>query len=379
MRILMVGGGSGGHVTPLKAVAKEIFHQDEDVTIAVVTDRRFYAQTKEIFADMPEIAVSQIFAGKLRRYESKSLAWHLLHVPTIAKNLADLFKLVLGTLQMLLRFMRHRPQIVFSKGGFVSVPVCVAARLYKIPLIIHDSDARPGLSSRIASRWALRIATGMPTKFYNYPADRTLYVGMPVSSAYQPVTEKEQLKYKKKFGFDSSPVLLLTGGGIGAQPLNEALGAVAVELLEDGWQIIQITGHGKAEQARALHGRLNSVIQKRWLIEEFTDLVPAILAADVVVSRTGATTMQELANAKKAVITVPGRHLGDQQKNAHIFEVRHAALVLSDENVETNPRILKEAIDIAYAKRTTLASTLNERFAKPNAAKTLASLILSRL
>ena len=166
MLILMVGGGSGGHVTPLKAVAKHLFILEDEVTIEVLTDTRFYPQAQEIFADMPEVRVKKVTAGKLRRYNSKSFAWHVTHVPTLLHNFIDVFKIAIGVFQSLLRFLRRRPALVFSKGGFVSVPVCIAAHLFRVPIIIHDSDAHPGLSSRIVSRWAARIATGMPTKFY---------------------------------------------------------------------------------------------------------------------------------------------------------------------------------------------------------------------
>ncbi len=381
MLILMVGGGSGGHVTPLKAVAKHLFILEDEVTIEVLTDTRFYPQAQEIFADMPEVRVKKVTAGKLRRYNSKSFAWHVTHVPTLLHNFIDVFKIAIGVFQSLLRFLRRRPALVFSKGGFVSVPVCIAAHLFRVPIIIHDSDAHPGLSSRIVSRWAARIATGMPTKFYRYPTSKTVYTGIPVNALYKPTNEASQAEQKKVLGFDSAPLLLMTGGGNGAERLNAALELVAEPLINDGWQIVQITGSGKDQAARASRQLLSAEKRGRWRIEEFVDLVPYVLAADVVVTRTGATTMQELANAKKACVTVPSRFLsgGHQLKNAEIFRTKKAAVVLDEQLVEDDVAVLLAAVHKAYDEKQQLGSTLYATFAKPEAAKTIASLVLSQL
>jgi len=377
MRILMVGGGSGGHVTPLKAVAEQILDKYPNTQIEVVTDRRFGSQTREIFASIPDIKITEIYAGKFRRYNGKSLAWHLLHLPTVLKNLFDILLVGLGTIQSILKFIKNKPDVVFYKGGFVSVPVGLAARLFKLPMIIHDSDTHAGLSSRIISRWASKIATGMPTKYYDYPSEKMIYTGIPVDEGYSPITEKLQQKLKKQLGFDSAPLVLVTGGGTGAERLNSLLERVGERLVERGWQIVQITGKGKSEPAVTARSELKKSYSARWIIEEFKPLKDYILAADVVVTRTGATTMQELANSQKTVVTIPSRFLsgGHQLKNAQMFQDADAARFLDELILEEKPEILIEALEIALSDKSSSVA-LKNKFAKPGAAKQLADLIM---
>ncbi len=378
MRILMVGGGSGGHVTPLKAVTEQILYKSPDAQIEVVTDRRFGSQTREIFASLPDIKIAEIYAGKFRRYNGKSLAWHLLHLPTVLKNLVDILLVGVGTIQSILKFVKNKPDVVFCKGGFVSVPVGLAARLFKLPMIIHDSDTHAGLSSRIISRWASKIATGMPIKYYDYPDDKMIYTGIPVDEGFAPIAESSREKLKKQLGFDSAPLVLVTGGGTGAERLNLALERVGEGLIEQGWQIVQITGKGKSEPALMARSQLKKSHSSRWIIEEFKPLKDYILAADVVVTRTGATTMQELANSRKTVVTIPSRFLsgGHQLKNAQMFQDSGAATVLDEQILEQKPEILTQTLEVALSDKS-CSIALEKKFARPDAARQLADLIIS--
>ena len=378
----MVGGGSGGHVTPLKAVAKEITKTLPRAQVEVITDRRFFNDAKKIFTDMPDIHLKKIFSGKLRRYNGKTFLWHMTHFPTLFKNIADIFKLGLGLVQSFIYLLVNRPDVVFAKGGSVSVPIGVMAHLLRIPLVIHDSDTHPGLASRILSRWAQAIATGMPTKYYDYPKEKTVYTGIPVADEYQVVSKKLQHELKHKIGFESSdPLLLITGGGTGASTLNSILGRVGEGLLERGWQIIQVTGRGKSAEVLDVRNALSQLKQKRWQIAEFVDLTAYVLAADIIISRTGATAMQEFANAKKIVITIPSRFLagGHQLKNAKMFEDSKAAIVLDEQQLEAEPEVLISTIeslseDSDKAKR--CADRLFHDFARPQAASDLAATIV---
>lgn len=168
-QIILAGGGSGGHVTPLRAIYESLKNQsNEGMHVTVISDRRFFAQTKFLFSNHPEVQLKRIYSGKFRRYNSKSVAWHILHLPTLLKNLRDTALIVLGILQTILMFVWNKPDAVFCKGGYVCVPIGIAARIFGIPLIIHDSDTHPGLTNRLLSRWALKIGTGMPKEFYSY-------------------------------------------------------------------------------------------------------------------------------------------------------------------------------------------------------------------
>jgi len=380
----MVGGGSGGHVTPLKAVAKAIKTRLDSTDIHVATDRRFASQAMHIFEDMPDVTMHTVLAGKLRRYNGKSLLWHLLHLPTLLKNIGDMFLILLGALQSLALIARIRPQVIFSKGGFVAVPVCVAAYLFRVPIVIHDSDAHPGLSSRIVSRWAKNIATGMPAELYPYPKEKTTYTGIPVDKSFAPTPASKRQQLKAELGFDEErPLLLVTGGGTGAERLNTSVGAVAHDLIDTHeWQIVQITGRGKSEGPLKARARLEDGIQGYWKIEEFVDLKPYICAADVVLSRTGATAMQEFANARKTVVTVPSRYLsgGHQLKNAQLFEQADAVRCIDEEKLEENPGLLVDVLSTALLDERgqgSSAKMLYDKFARPKAADALAQRILN--
>lgn len=378
----MVGGGSGGHVTPLKAVAKEIQKNHPDVQIEVITDRRFYSDAQKIFNDISTIRLKKIYSGKLRRYNGKSFFWHITHFPTLLKNILDIFALAIGFIQSFVHILAKRPDVVFAKGGSVSVPIGVMAHVLRVPLVIHDSDTHPGLASRLLSRWARVIATGMPTEYYDYPKKKTVYTGIPVGDKYEPIGGSQQSTLKHQIGFErNDPLLLITGGGTGASTLNSIVSRVGEGFLERGWQIIQVTGRGKSADVRDERNRLSKTQQKRWQIVEFVDLTPYVLAADIVISRTGATAMQEFANSKKTVITIPSRFLtgGHQLKNAKMFEEAGAAVVLDEQQLELNPEMListTESLvkDSDQAKK--YAANLFHNFARPQAAADLATAIV---
>ena len=381
MKVVLAGGGSGGHVTPLKAIAKALNTQDKlHISLVVVTDRGFYAQSRSIFVGIDNVVINRIFAGKLRRYHSKTLIWHVYHIPTLFKNLRDIIYILLGFIQSLWILLRQRPDVVFCKGGFVCVPIGYMAYLLRIPIIIHDSDTKPGLTNRLLSRLAHTIATGMPTDFYPYEASKMVYVGMPVEEQFVPLSLKQQARYKQQLGFDTNqPVLLLTGGGNGSERLNYFLSRGAGELLQQGWGIIQLTGKGKSGDVLKIKEKLPKKLQKYWQIEEFAEMIPRLLAADVIVARTSASTLQECANAQKVVIGIASPHLADQKMNSNYFASKNAILVLAENDISDDGKELINMIEHTRlnAKESSLyAKNLNTIFAKPNASTELAEMIL---
>lgn len=379
MRILLAGGGSGGHVTPLKAIADEINEQQKNAQIMVVVDGKFFHQTEQLFKQ-DNVSIRKIKAGKLRRFVSKSLLWHFYHLPVLYWNLRDVFFTIFGCLQSLLIMFKFKPEVVFCKGGFVCIPIGLAAHLTGKKLVIHDSDTRPGLTNRILSRWADAVATGMPAEFYNYNKEISTHVGMPVSPAYKPLSDKEQIKYKIDLGFEKDQsVLLVTGGGNGAEALNKEVETIAKRLLEDGWAVIHLAGKGKTGSAEKAKNQLPIKLQKAWQIEGFADMVPRLLAADIVVCRTSASTLQECANAKKVVIGIPSQHLEDQQLNAKYFADNHAIIHLDESTFSSSKTELLAAINDFKndpKKASNYAKNLHDSFAKPDAAKKLAKIIL---
>lgn len=383
-RIILAGGGSGGHVTPLRVIAKEIAQAEADIELVVMTDRVFKDQTKFLFKDQPEIAIKPIFSGKYRRYSGKSLLWHITHLPTVLKNLRDIGLILLGTSQATWYFLRSRPDAVFCKGGYVCVPIGIAARLFRVPIIIHDSDTHPGLTNRFLSRWAAAIATGMPSKYYPYDPNKMTHSGIPVAAEYVPLNRAKRADRKQLAGFSDAPLILVTGGSTGAQELNLLVTKIAPELLQQGYQIAQVTGRNKDKPVLAARRQLAAKQRTNWQVYDFTEMLPLIQAADVIVSRAGATAMQEAANARKAVILVPSPYLtgGHQLKNAALFEEYQAAKVLDERQLLKDPKQLLQAVQTLLEKpneATRLATQLHENFAKPQAAAELAELILKTI
>ena len=230
MKILAVGGGSGGHVTPVVAVLREFKKRDESVEIRFWCDRKFAPQARSIMWHFDDsIPVETVFSGKLRRYNDLPLWRQLLRpVSIVLPNIRDAFLIGLGFLQSLIKLRSWRPDVVFTKGGFVCLPVGMAAKVLGIPLVIHDSDAHPGLTNRVLSRWATRIGTGAPLKFYPYPKTISRYVGIPVNEEFKPFTPADRQKLKQKLGFDPKrPLVVVTGGGLGARRINDAVLALA--------------------------------------------------------------------------------------------------------------------------------------------------------
>ncbi len=325
------------------------------------------------------IKVQPIIAGKLRRYHKLSIVRQLLQIRTIIlPNLADAFKLLAGTVQSLVMLLWWRPDVIFSKGGFVCLPVGVAAHILRIPLVIHDSDAHPGLTSRILSRWASVIATGAPLKYYNYPKNRSHYIGIPVVSSAKPYSAAHQREIKEKLGFDQhEPLIVITGGGLGATNINEAVVKVLDDLLSFT-SVALIAGRANVDE-------LTKTVKKRPNLQIHGYLSPDSMhemlgAADIVVSRAGATTLLELAALAKPAIIVPNEHLtgGHQIKNATVYKQARAIVVVEDERLVSTPLALVDAINATLLNKQTM-KRLSENihaFAKPNAAKDMAKLIV---
>lgn len=328
-----------------------------------------------------------ISAGKFRRYHSEG--WkQLLDLPTIIKNFVDFFKFIIGLIQAYSVLGKIKPDIIFIKGGYIGVPVGLAAAIRKIKYITHDSDTMPGLANRIIAKWALMHATGMPSEFYDYPKEKTTYVGVPISAEYSRVDEKSQNNYKKQLGFkDSDKVVLFTGGGLGSKVLNDSLIAVAEKLLSSDSKIhlVNVAGNENSEQVqKSLKDRLSEDEISRITIKGFvTDLHKYSGAADLIISRAGATNVAEFAAQAKPCIIVPSPYLvgGHQIKNAESLEKIKAIEVIGEVELQNNPNILLDKIIELLGsqfKREELSNNLH-KIAKVSASKDLAKLIIDEI
>ena len=376
-KILAVGGGSGGHVTPVVAVCKELRSSGEH-ELRFWCDRKFGASARGIFGKFDEtIPVELIIAGKIRRYHGRSMAFHL-RPSILLPNLRDIFLVGVGFIQSFCKLLRWRPDVIFIKGGYVCLPVGYAARLLKIPLVLHDSDAHPGLTNRLLAPFAAKIGTGAPLEHYNYPDVKAEYVGIPVAEEFRPYSAAERRQLKAKLGFDPArPLVVVTGGGLGATRLNEAVVATREQLLAEA-SVFLISGKHQFDE---LKERVDD--RADWRLEAFVNhgMAEVLAAADVVVARAGATTLLELAALHKPAVIVPNGMLtaGHQLKNAKVYQDALAAVIVEESTLEQTPEVLSKKV-IGLVKSPRILAGLGRNigtFAKPNAAKDMAAMLLT--
>jgi UDP-N-acetylglucosamine--N-acetylmuramyl-(pentapeptide) pyrophosphoryl-undecaprenol N-acetylglucosamine transferase len=379
MKILAVGGGSGGHVTPVVAVLKELKAKQPKADIRFWVDRKFAPQARTVMASFDEsVAVQTITAGKLRRYYHLSLWQHFIWPSLMIKNTADGFLVAVGFVQSLVKLLIWRPDVVFTKGGYVCLPVGMAAHMLRIPLVIHDSDAHPGLTNRVLSRWATSIGTGAPLEYYHYPKSKSKYVGIPINTDFKPYTKAQQWDAKREWGVNpDKPLVVVTGGGLGARRLNTTTVAV-LEKLEPLASVVLLSGVAQYDELKTQVPNNNENFQ----LHAFTNKMPRLLgAADIVITRAGATTILELVALAKPTILVPNAALtgGHQIKNAAVYEDAKAATVLIEDEIVESPEMLITAVKrlLDSPKETQAMAKRFASFAKPDAAIDMAKLILA--
>ncbi|HTE58448.1 MAG TPA: glycosyltransferase [Verrucomicrobiae bacterium] len=375
-RILLTGGGTGGHISPLLAVAHQLKKADPDCYVIYAGERNGrFAHMTDGNADIDKIVT--IFAGKFRRYHGESWLRRLLDLKTIALNIRDAVYIVLGIIQGIFLVKKLRPDVVLLKGGFVGVPIGVASAFWRKPFVTHDSDAMPGLANRLVAKWAVYHATGMPAEFYTYPPESVRYVGVLTTADYKPVDAHLQAQYKKELSLPGkSRVLMITGGSTGARRLNDGMRQVVPGLLQDYADLFVIhqVGKGQADTYGDFsHERLE-------VLEFLQPLYRYSGAADVVVTRAGANALAEFGVQGKACVVVPNPLLtgGHQLKNAENLVRHNAVLVVDEADFKRDTSALDAAIRSLLQdpeRRQKLASKLQD-ISIPDASRKLALLLL---
>lgn len=344
-------------------------------------DRKFGATARGVMHQFDStIKVETITSGKLRRYHHLTFWQQLLKFRTIVlPNIIDMVKVVIGFIESFVHLVQWRPDVVFTKGGFVCLPIGLAARVLGIPLVIHDSDAHPGLTNRLLARWATAIGTGAPLKFYNYPATKAQYVGVPVRADFAPYSAAQQQAAKQALGFSGDrPLIVVTGGGLGAKRLNMAVATSLNDLLPRT-DVILISGQSQYDEMNALTPQDDARYQLHAFVS--SGMADMLGAADAVVARAGATTILELAALAKPTILVPNGYLtgGHQLKNAAVYAEKNAVLVIDEEELEKRPELLVDAVLnlLADPARMQAMGRAFYAFAKPDAAKDMAEMIVN--
>ena len=408
MKILVVGGGSGGHITPAVAVISHILEKKPRVEIQFWTDRKYYKNVTKLTTELgvawgedkktvhrrkgPYIRVRKIPAGKFRRYANWKFSDYFTHFDITLKDLIigntiGFFEFIAGIIVSFFRLVRKssRPNVIFLKGGYVCLPVGIIAKLFKIPFIIHESDAVAGLANRLLMKKATKVAFGMPiSKELEEAHPNYVWTGIPVGQEFKPVSPTKQIGLKKAFSFNpEKPLVVITGGSQGSENLNEAIRAILPKLLKFT-SVGLVAGRKHYENMVDLKKYENwekASLESNFRMWEFNTTMNELMgAADVVVSRAGATTIAELASLKKAIILVPFARLpgGHQTKNAERLEKLNAALVVNDLKMCEDPTILLESIrHLIESPRelANMADRLSEE-ARSDSAERLADIIL---
>lgn len=370
MRILFTGGGTGGHFYPLIAVAEKLNKMLEREKIAKV--ELFYMSTEpynERLLYDNKITFKQVTAGKMRAYAS-------------IQNFFDLFKTAWGVIKAIFQLFALYPDVVFSKGGFASFPVLVAARIFRIPVIIHESDTVPGRVNAWAGKFAAKIAVSYAEAVPFFPAGRTALTGNPIREEVLVASGKDAFK---ELGLDSSiPVLLVLGGSQGARTINSQLETLAPRLVEK-YQVIHQTGEANLEEVKANVGGLlgGNPNASRYHIYGYMDSETMKLcaeAATVVVSRAGSAIFEIAAWGVPAVLIPIANHVGDhQRKNAFAYARAGGAVVIEESNL--GPNILQSEIDNLMqdeSKRGAMKEAA-KAFARTDAAEKIAEQIVAVL
>ncbi len=323
--IVITGGGSAGHVTPNIALIPALKKAGYDI---------FYIGSyngieKKLIEDY-NIPYFGIATGKLRRYFDP-------------KNFSDPFRVLKGFTEAVKLLRKIQPDVVFSKGGFVSVPVVRAAGFLKIPYIVHESDMTPGLANKLSMTGARKICCNFPETLTSLPADKAVLTGTPIREELGMGSREEG---KKLCGFtDDKPVLMVIGGSLGAQSVNETVRYALPRLLPD-FNVVHICGKEKMDNLKL---SVPGYKQFEYVKNELKDI---FAMADIVVSRAGANSICELLALKKPNILIPlstKASRGDQMLNARSFEQQGFSLVIDNDDLDED--ILVETIQDLYENR----------------------------
>jgi UDP-N-acetylglucosamine--N-acetylmuramyl-(pentapeptide) pyrophosphoryl-undecaprenol N-acetylglucosamine transferase len=322
-----------------------------------------------------------IFAGKFRRYHGEG--WRqLLDFKTQYLNAIDGVKAIIGVVQSWRLLSSIKPEVVFTRGGFVSVPVAMAAKFKHVPYITHDSDVAPSLANRLIAPWAAMHAVALRPQNYPYPLNKTVRVGVPIDHNFHKLSVSDQRAYREQLGLAKYKwVICVTGGGNGARQLNKIIVNNATYLLKkySDLVIVHIAGRSLAKElSEDYDDFLNKSDRKRVVVKGFVkDLYHYSGAADIVVARGGATNLAEFAAQGKACIIIPSKQLIWNVKNARALASEQAIIELSEEQAEQERRLANAVSTLLDnpVKREALANKIIQ-FARPNATKQIVKLIL---
>ncbi len=366
MKILFTGGGSGGHVFPIIAIARELrrLNQNQQLNLHYIGPNDALAM---ILLTQENITVHPIVTGKIRQYAS----W---------KNITDIaFNMPFGFLQSFFLVLFIQPHLVFGKGGSGSAPVLLAAHILGKPIFLHESDTIPGRSNRFAYPWAKKVFISFPKTSY-FDLTKTILVGNPI--------KKELLEGSNTVAQEllnitfEKPIILVMGGSQGASAINDFILNTLEQLLQT-YEVLHICGKNNYQEVSSQSEVIlqNSNLQKYYHLKEFIDEVElkhAYSAASFIISRAGSGSIFEIAACGKPSILIPlplsaNNH---QQENAYQYAQTGAAIIIEQDNLQ--PNFFLEKLNYLFSHPQELEAMKNAalEFSKPKAAATIAREIL---
>lgn len=333
-KIVFTGGGSAGHVTVNLALIPYLLEEGWSVSYIGSED----GIEKQLISGLDGVTYHGIATGKLRRYLD-------------IQNLKDPFKVLKGIFQARKIIGQLEPDVIFSKGGFVSVPVILGGWMNKVPIVIHESDYTPGLANKISLPFASKVLLTFPETQQFVQKKKAEYVGSVVRNELKQGDKQKALQF---LGFtESKPVLLVMGGSLGARKINEAVRHNLEKLLET-FQIVHLCGKGNVDQTIKQAGYAQ--------FEYMQDELPDVLAlTDMVVSRAGSNSIFEFLELRKPMLLIPlskKASRGDQILNAMSFAKSGFCHVLEEEDL-TNAVFLKK-VDQVYHNREQLIQNMQQ-------------------
>jgi UDP-N-acetylglucosamine--N-acetylmuramyl-(pentapeptide) pyrophosphoryl-undecaprenol N-acetylglucosamine transferase len=345
-KILFVTSSTAGHVWPAVNIANQVRKSSN-------TQVYFYTSGSEIetkILDEQKLTHRRIMSGKWRRYFS-------------LLNILDVFKVVGGTLQVFSIFLISRPDVIFIKGGFVGVPVGIAATVLGIPYYIHESDSKMGLANRILAKHAQKILVAFPLEVYknDYFVKKMQSVGIPLSDEFTTDITHTDVAVK---------TVLFFGGSLGSSSINSVVTSILEPLLRDGYKVHHICGNSAIKDFQALRDSLDKTLAENYYPYGFvsTGIATIMKSADIVISRAGATTLFELSALSKPAILIPlsmAGSRGDQIHNAQYMKSNNAAVVVTEGELDSKSLVntIKSVInDPARAK--TLSNNISKLLQK---------------
>ncbi len=347
-KIILTGGGTAGHVTPNLALCPELKKNGFEINYI-----GSYNGMEKDLVEKSGIPYYGISSGKLRRYFD-------------LKNFTDPFRVMKGYFEARRLMKKLKPDVVFSKGGFVAVPVVMAASHAGIPVISHESDMTPGLANKLSLAFCTKICCNFPETLQYLPEDKAILTGCPIREELLTGNKESGLKLT---GFNSSkPVLLVMGGSLGSVKVNQAVRSILPDLLKD-YQIVHLCGKGNLDETLT---SMPGYVQYEYMSEPLKHL---FAMADIIISRAGANAICELLALQKPALLIPlsaAASRGDQILNAKSFKKQGFSDVLEEEDV--TPETLYQAVSSLYENRETYIQAM-ENSNQSNAVLRVVSLI----